>query len=224
MRSLVAGLLVLTLLLTGCGDDEPDEDPTGAAIATATPTSEATGDKPTPGPTTPPGEPQVANEAFSAETADGVILRGRLYSPDGPQRQALVIVAPVDQKTWAGSVEAFTDAGIAVFTFDPRGFGETGGSEEPQALADDAQLVMLFAASREYPLIYVLAVGTEASEAVLATAAQREELTGLATYGFAGDVGAGSRLTLAPTVAWDGEDVLADEALARQVLAFVLAN
>jgi hypothetical protein len=224
MRLLAGAFLMLVLAVAGCDGDEPDDGPAAIASSTSTPTPQAAADKPTPAPTPPAGEVAVANEAFSVETADGAVLHGRLYSPDGPQRQALVIVAPVDQETWEESVEPFTDEGVAVFTFDPRGFGETGGPEKPDALADDAQLVTLFAASREYPLIYILAAGAEASEAVLAKAAQREELTGLATYGFGGEAGVTDHLALAPEATWDGENVLEDAAILEQVLAFVLGE
>lgn len=219
---------LLAFMLAACGGDDPDDSggtgATGAGgLAQATPTSSVAEEKPTEVPTPAPDEITVANEPFSVETADGVVLRGHLYSPDGPKRQALIIAAPVEQSVWAESTRAFTSEGVAVFTFDPRGFGETGGEADPGALADDIQLVTLFAKSREYPLLYVLATGADAAEAALEKVAERDELTGLITYGHEGETGPG-RLTLAPGMTWAGEDVLADSAVAQQVLAFVLGR
>jgi hypothetical protein len=222
------------LVAVACGGDEPDDDATAGvngtvaagnvASPTATPTVESEPEKPTPNPTTAPAAIEVANEPFSVETSDGAVLRGHIYSPDGPMRQALIIAAPAEQSQWAESTQAFTSQGIAVFTFDMRGFGETGGEEDPDALADDIQLVMLFAKSREYPLVYVMAVGPEASEAALAKAAQGEELSGLVTYGFQGSGGAANQLMLAPGAAWSGQNMFEDEALTQQVVGFVLGD
>jgi hypothetical protein len=221
-------MLLCTLLFVACGGDDDDgADRSGAGaggIATATQAAETAGEKPTAAPTPAPGEVAVANEPFSVETADGTVLRGHIYSPDGPKRQALIIAAPGEQSLWAQSTAAFTSEGIAIFTFDPRGFGETGGEQNIGALADDIQLVTLFAKSREYPLLYVMAIGPEASEAALEKVARREELSGLVTYGFEGTGETPHHLSLAPVGAWDGEDVLGDPALAEQVLAFVLGG
>ncbi len=152
----------------GTTTDASGASVTGAGtIATATATTvESSGEKPTPAPTPEASEISVANEPISVETADGVVLKGHLYSTNGPKRQALVIVAPVEQSTWAESTQAFTSQGIAVFTFDPRGFGETGGEPAPDKLASDAELVAHFVMSREYPLVYLMGVGLDGGTAV----------------------------------------------------------
>ena len=225
-RAIPAIATFLALVVLSCGGDDdagPTSRPGGAGgIATPTATQEPGSEKPTPAPTPGPEDVSVANEPFSVETADGVILKGHIYSPDGPKRQALIIAAPAEQSLWAESTEAFTREGVAVFTFDPRGFGETAGEVDPAALADDIQLVMLFAKSREYPLLYVLAVGAEASGAALEKAAQREELSGLLTYGLEEAETAPKQLSLAPEAAWSGDDVLDDQSVREQVLELLL--
>jgi hypothetical protein len=224
------GLLTAAVLVLACGGDDDGGDATGVVtapvdLATATSTG-GTGDKPTPAPTPAPGEVSVANEAFSVETPDGVLLKGHLYSPDGPKRQALIIVAPVEQSIWAESTQAFTSEGIAVFTFDLRGFGETGGEEaEGQALAADLRLLTRFAISREYPLVYLLGIGETGGVLVTdgPTFQDLEAVEGIVTYGYEGEASE-DILVLAPDASWAAEAVLADLRVSQAVLDFVLEN
>jgi hypothetical protein len=213
-------------LILACGGGDDDRDTTGVVTApgnltTATATADGI-DKPTPAPTPAPGEVSVANEAFSVETPDGIVLKGHLYSPDGPKRQALIIVAPVEQSTWAESTQAFTSEGIAVFTFDMRGYGETGGVEDVGTLIADAQLVTRFVMSREYPLVYLVGIGLEGGAAVTETAGSLDEVSGVVTYGSPAASGAANGLALGGDATWNGEDVLAIPALQEKVLYFVL--
>ena len=225
-RQLVLAVVLAAGLAAACGggSDGPNagDGAGGSGIATATATLDPNNEKPASAATPAPGEVSVAQEPVQVETVDGIVLKGRLYSPDGPKRQALIIVAAVEQTTWAKSVEAFTSAGIAVLTFDPRGFGETGGEEDPEALAADVSLVTRFVMSREYPRVYVFGVGPEGSEAGVEAAATVETLFGLMTYGFAGEAKAPNHVALGADATWDGEDVLADESLRDAVLQFVL--
>ena len=234
MPRLAAVMLAALAVTLACGGGDDDGDATtsvtgAGTLATPTATLESSNEKPTPAPTPAPGEFSVANEAFSVEAADGVVLKGHLYSPDGPKRQALIIVAPVDQSIWAESTRAFTSEGIAVFTFDARGFGETGGDEDPDALADDARLITRFVMSREYPLVYLFGVGREANNAVLETAPSLDGLTGLITYGAETDIHVlgelpQERLQLSPDQVWAGENVFDKESVRDAVLEFVLGN
>jgi hypothetical protein len=227
-RIFLPAMLLFTVLAGACGDgdDDPNEFfPSALATATAA-TPEPTSDKPTPAPTPAPGEVSVANEAFSVETPDGVLLKGHLYSPDGPKRQALIIVAPVEQSIWAESTQAFTSEGIAVFTFDLRGFGETGGEEaEGQALAADLRLLTRFAISREYPLVYLLGIGETGGVLVTdgPTFQDLEAVEGIVTYGYEGEASE-DILVLAPDASWAAEAVLADLRVSQAVLDFVLEN
>jgi hypothetical protein len=223
MHRFLAALVLLAGLSFACGGDEPDEDVEAAATPTLTATSEATSDKPTPA-NTPSAGSEVANEAFSVETPDGVVLKGHAYTPEGPKRQALIIFAAGDQSIWAESTRAFTSAGIAVFTVDLPGYGETGGEEaDARTLATDVRLLTRFVVSREYPLVYVAGFGETGGALVTdeATFQDLQPVVGTITYGYAGESSTDT-LSLAPEAAWDGEDVLADSAIAQQVLEFVL--
>lgn len=231
--SLIAALCAALALACGGDDDNGADatDTTGAdAIATMTPAeltptpeTSTPDEKPTEAPTREVTEISVANEAVSLETPDGVVIEGLLYAPEGPKRQALVIIAPVDQVVWAESTQALTSEGIAVFTFDPRGFGETGGETAPDSLATDAQLAARFVMSREYPLVYLMGVGEEGSPAAVEAASNLPELEGFITYGFSADL-TGNTLSLAPAAIWDGEDVLAEPEVQQMVLNFVLGE
>lgn len=212
--------LVLALACSGDDDDAPTDATNGVTVASATATPESGEEKPTAAATPDPGDISVANEPFSVETSDGVVLKGHAYTPSGPKRQALVIVAPVEQSTWAESTDAFTSEGIAVFTFDLRGYGETAGDADAGSTTADAQLVSRFVGSREYPLVYLFGAGEEAGEAVTAAAAGLDELSGVITYGYAGD--GASDLSLAPETDWQGEDVLAESTVVQPMLETML--
>lgn len=199
--------------------DVPEPTATVQPTATPEPTVEV---KPTEPPTPEPGAVDVSNEPVSIEAPDGTVLQGRLYNPQGPMRQALIIVAPVDQATWAESTQAFTSQGAAVLTFDPRGFGLTGGEPDPAALAADTELVTRFVASREFPLIYLLGVGQEGGAAAAEAAANVEAVNGLLTYGYTSETTAPYELPLAPDATWNGENILADQAILDMATTFVL--
>lgn len=226
-RLLPVAALLLALFVIACNgeDDNAASSVTSdtESPATTAPAVSASEDKPTPAPTPPPGAASVANEPFSVETSDGVVLKGHAYTPDGPKRQALIIVAPVDQSIWAESTSAFTSEGIAVFSFDLRGYGETGGEPDAAKTSADAQLVSRFVMSREYPLAYLFGVGADAGEAASQAAAELDSLAGVITYGYAGDGPAG-QLSLAPETAWDGDDVLADSTTVEPMLETILGG
>ncbi len=218
------------LLVTACGGGSSDKataTPTSGgsvAVATATPAVDSSDGKPTPAPTPGPGEISVANEPVSVETSDGVVLKGHLYSTNGPKRQALIIVAPVEQSVWAESTQAFTSEGVAVFTFDPRGYGETGGNADTEALASDAELVARFVMSREYPLVYLMGAGMDGAAAVTQAASSVDGLSGVITYGGAGKSETANALALGGDATWSGENVLAIPQVQDKVLTFVLGG
>ena len=233
MNRILPALSVLcAALILACGGDNDTDtdasiDTTGAgALATPTATAETSvpEEKPTEAATPAPSEISVANEPVSVETSDGVVLEGHLYAPEGPKRQAVVIVAPVEQSTWAESTQAFTSEGVAVLTFDPRGYGETGGEAAPESLAADAQLIARFVMSREYPLVYLFGVGLEGGTAAREAAEAVEELSGVVTYGAPGGPDATNGLSLGGDGTWDGEDVLAIPDVQQRVLEFVLGD
>ena len=227
------GLLITAVVVLACGGGDDDGDATDGVtspgnLATATSTGGG-GDKPTPAPTPAAGEVSVANEAFSVETPDGVVLKGHLYSPDGPKRQALIIVAPADQTIWAESTRAFTSEGIAVFTFDMRGFGETGGDVDAEALAADARLITRFVMSREYPLVYLMGAGRTGAQASVDVGLSLDDLRGVVTYDDSsiratiGDPSRSLHINPAPG-SWSGQDILAQESVRDAVLDFVLGR
>jgi hypothetical protein len=223
-RALILIVLGVAVLLAGCGGGDDDAATTGTtsvgALVTPTNTSQ-TNEKPTTAPTPGPGQVSVANEAFSVEAPDGVVVKGHAYTPEGPKRQALIIVAPVEQSVWAESAKAFTSEGIAVFTFDLPGFGETGGDRgEPRELAADVRLITRFVISREYPLVYLIGFG-EMGGALVAddpTFQDLQAVQGFATYGYDGTSTERPHLDLEPDASWSGANILADPEIRLAVL------
>jgi hypothetical protein len=170
----------VVLSVVSCGRDDK---PANVAISTTGPSATgAASDKPTAsGPSVPSGPVQASNEPVSFATADGVTIKGHLYAAPGPKRRVLVIASSLDQKTWQPYASQLAGQGVALLTYDMRGVGETGGARNDGQMDKDLAVAVGFVQSRDYPLVYVFAVGAEASAAAIKVAG-REDLAGVAAY------------------------------------------
>jgi alpha-beta hydrolase superfamily lysophospholipase len=115
---------------------------------------------------------------LSFEGTDGTALKGHLYANSGPKRNVLILVSDVEQKTWAPHAADFVAKGVAVYTYDVRGVGETGGSKNDTMLDRDLEIAVRLLKSREYVRIYVVGLGENAAAAAFRVAA-RQELAGV---------------------------------------------
>ena len=99
---LVAAFLVLSILASACGSD----DPSGAQAA-------------------------AGSKAVTFPAADGVELAGRVFG-EGPRGVVLAHMRPADQRSWFDFADRLAGAGYQVLTFDFRGYcpgGEGGCSQ-----------------------------------------------------------------------------------------------
>jgi hypothetical protein len=169
---LAAAPLVAVAIACGGGDDDDATPSVTSAASTSAPTEAA---KPT---EAPPGPATVGNEALSFEGTDGVALKGHLYANSGPKRNVVIIVSDAEQKTWASHAGDFVAKGVAVYTYDVRGVGETGGTRNDAMLDKDLEVAVRLLKSREYVRVYVVGIGDNASTAAFRVAA-RQELAGV---------------------------------------------
>jgi len=162
------------MLLIGCGADDANSP---AVTSTQTPSS-------TPSEVAKPTEPAappasaVGNEALSFEGTDGVALKGHLYANSGPKRNVVILVSETEQKIWASHAADFVAKGVAVYTYDVRGVGETGGVRNNAMLDKDLEVAVRLLKSREYVRVYVIGLGEPGSMAAFRVAA-RQELAGV---------------------------------------------
>ncbi len=119
---LVVGALLATAV-AGCA--ETAEAPGSSGKPTITPSDE------------------TANVGVPLQDGDSMItLRGHLF---GGQNETVVILShmrPNDQTAWFDFAEELADAGYAAFTFDFRGYGETGGEKDFKKLDEDLKAIV----------------------------------------------------------------------------------
>ncbi len=189
---ILAAAALLSFSLAACGGKKSTSD---VAIATTAPSVQPTSSSakpavPAAAPTSAaPASTTAGNEPLSFSTADGVTIKGHLYSPAGAKRRALIIASSADQKTFGAYAGQFAAQGVAVYTFDQRGVGETGGAKNDAQMDKDLDVAVGLISSRDYPLVYVFGVGADPGDAAIKVAA-REDLAGLATFS-AGAAGKG---------------------------------
>jgi alpha-beta hydrolase superfamily lysophospholipase len=90
----------------------------------------------------------------------------------------VILVSETEQKTWASHAGDFVAKGVAVYTYDVRGTGETSGSKNDAMLDRDLEVAVRLLKSREYARVYVIGVGEPGATAAFRVAA-RQELAGV---------------------------------------------
>lgn len=159
----VIGLIIalaLGMTLLACGGqkkpDEPPAIPTTAGQAQA-PVQQGESYPAPPGgmpPAAPPpaypapgatgGQPAQTSVTFT--TADGVSLVGTYFEPAQGNAPGAVLVHLVagQRSDWASLAVTLQSRGFAVLTFDLRGHGESGGSQEWDRMSDDVAVAYQF--------------------------------------------------------------------------------
>ena len=95
------------------------------------------------------GHPPEEHDADIA-APDGLILKASYFSPGKPGPAILLIhQCNMDRHAWDALAVELTSIGVHVLTFDQRGFGDTGGKEDPRTTAGDADAAYAFLASKK---------------------------------------------------------------------------
>ena len=136
-----------------------------------------------PGPAVRP--PAATSEAFVMP--DGFRLPYRVWLPSGPQPKAVVLALHGmndSEDAWEIPAPSFAAAGIAIFSPDQRGFGDTtsrGYWAGTQGLVDDAR-VMARLLQQRYPGVPVFLMGESMGAAVLMVLATEPHAPHVAGY------------------------------------------
>src|SRR4051794_20863606 len=73
----------------------------------------------------------------------GVVLKGSIFSAGRPGPAMLLIhQCNMDRHAWDSLAVELSRAGIHVLTYDQRGYGATGGREQPQSAGADADAAL----------------------------------------------------------------------------------
>ena len=112
------------------------------------------------------------------EGDDFVTLRGHLFGPQHKTGVILTHMRPNDQRDWFEFAQVLADNGYAAFTFDFRGYGETGGDEDFDKLDDD--VVKAIEYMRNLPNIdQVFLIGASMGGTAALVAAAEEPVDGV---------------------------------------------
>lgn len=183
--ALPALALVFSLLFAGCGGDSK-EAPTPAPPATNVDSSSIKDPAAAPSPARPTSTAANGDAANSEpflfqSTADGMTIKGHLYSTPGPKRKVVILAhgANEDQRSWTAFAQQLAVGGIAAVTFDFRGFGETGGAKDAAKNAADLEVAVRYLKSLDWPLVYV--VGSDIGGTAALKVAAGQDLAGVAT-------------------------------------------
>ena len=101
---------------------------------------------------------------------DEVILNGRLF---GPQNEPLVILShmrPNDQTAWFAFAQELAGDGYAALTFNFRGYGDSTGDQDFDALDDDLLAVIRYMRDRGKTRIFLVGASMGATTSLVVAA------------------------------------------------------
>jgi pimeloyl-ACP methyl ester carboxylesterase len=170
----IALVVLLALLLAACGGGQEAHpvSPTGSPVATATlsppPTAAA--------PSAVASPPATTGVAVSFVTEDNLTIKGRLF---GAGQTAVVFahMYPNDQQAWWDFAAEVGGQGYAALTFDFRGYGETGGSQDITRIDRDLAAAVRYLREQGYQR--VILVGASMGGTAALKVAARDEFDGL---------------------------------------------
>ncbi len=159
-RSLLFGTLLIGALAVSCAETAvaPDREPPPAT----------------------PGD-QLGDQTESVGvivSEDEIILGGHLF---GPQNEVGVILShmrPNDQRAWFDFAQELADEGYAAFTFDFRGYGETGGDKDFGKLDEDLSEALRYM-RRDRGLDTIFLIGASMGGSASLVVAAEQEVDGV---------------------------------------------
>lgn len=140
LRMAGALLLACTALLAACrpqGDEDPEPEPADGASMEA------------------------------IRTADGVSLDARLFAADPERIVILLHMFPADQTAWYPFARELQARGISALTLDFRGYGASGGEQDPGEIDHDVRAAIAFARERGYGRIVLAGASMGGTAAIV---------------------------------------------------------
>jgi len=166
---------LLALFLTACGGQEKEVRPVSPERSpVASPTLPPL---PTPGtPSAVTSPPAATGVAISFITEDNLTIKGRLFG-SGETAVIFAHMYPNDQRAWWDFASEVGGQGYAALTFDFRGYGETGGSQDVARIDRDLIAAVRYLRERDYQRVVL--VGASMGGTAALKVAAREEFDGL---------------------------------------------
>jgi pimeloyl-ACP methyl ester carboxylesterase len=124
------------------------------------------------------GGPAAAAERVQFTATDGTQLIGHLYGDRGPG-VVLAHMYPADQRSWSAFAETLAARGMRAFTFDFRGYGESGGTKDVAAAARDLEGAYRYVIGRKVRPVWLVGASMGGTAALMVAA--RVPVAGVAT-------------------------------------------
>ena len=113
-----------------------------------------------------------AARVVAIETADGVELDARHFPAAGDWLVILLHMYPADQTSWFDFATTVQELGIDALTIDFRGYGVSGGEQDPAFAAVDVRAALGFARARGFDRIVLVGASMGGTAAIVAAAAE----------------------------------------------------
>ena len=165
---------LLALLLAACGGGKqagpvsPDRSPVASPTLSPLPTPAAPSAVTTP--------PAVTGVAVSFITEDNLTIKGRLFG-SGETAVIFAHMYPNDQRAWWDFAREVATEGYAALTFDFRGYGETGGSQDIARIDRDLVAAVRYLLEEGYQRVVLVGASMGGTDALKVAA--RDEFDGL---------------------------------------------
>jgi pimeloyl-ACP methyl ester carboxylesterase len=96
--------------------------------------------------------PSLSEGEVTLTTEDGVQLSGTVFG-QGTTAVVLAHMLPTDQTSWQPFAQVLAERGFTALTFDFRGYGQSGGSKDYDALDKDVRAAVAFLRDRGFQRI-----------------------------------------------------------------------
>ena len=126
----------------------------------------------------PETQPVAGASLETIRTDDGVSLDARLFEADPERVVILLHMFPADQTAWYPFARQLQSRGISALTLDFRGYGASGGEQDPGEIDHDVRAAIAFARDRGFDGIVLVGASMGGTAAIVV--AVDESLDGVA--------------------------------------------
>jgi pimeloyl-ACP methyl ester carboxylesterase len=123
------------------------------------------------------------SEAAAFTASDGTALIGQLFGTGKGPAVVLLHASNSDMRAWFPFAQRLAKAGTVVLAFDFRGYGQSGGQQDPSAYPVDVTAAFTFLENIGNKPIALVGVEVGGTAAVVAAAGAQSDISALAVFG-----------------------------------------
>ena len=170
-------ITAFSLILFGCGRIEPATET--AAEAEEVEPEETTEETSEEEPVQVEAKPQAQEGEVTFTTEDGIEINGNIFG-SGNSWVILSHMYPTDQTSWFDFARYLADNGYIVLTYDFRGYGKSGGSQDISNIDKDLEAALDFV--RQYDAEKIFLMGASMSGTASLVVASKQSVDGVISF------------------------------------------